>query len=252
MSTFPRFLVVLTLTFPASLAFSEGASGKSGQPEAPGPKSEKKQLSEKDIQAALEQAAQSVGAASQIKGRILTVDPNVKAAVIDVGGKSGVVKGMRFRAFRDDAIVAQLHVVQVQPEMSVVSIEGESSALKTGDLVTNRIQDSAAPDAPQENAATPPEPAIRMPLSRVRGKILAVDTRVPNKVLVIFGLGSKHGIIAGQRMTVSRGSQWIATLVTSSVDESMSVGSVELQQIPVRVNDEVFPRSRLLQQSAQP
>lgn len=189
--------------------------------------------------------AKTISASPTIRGRILTMDKQLKAVVLNVGETNGVKKQMLFRAYRKDTFIGHLRVRHVFPDMAIATIEGESQPFKAGDDVTTRLLEADTSKNAPEMTEIKPDPSKHQMPSKKKGKILSVDRRVPGKVLVAFNLGSVHGLVRGQRMTVSRGSNWVATVEVKTVHENLSIGTVGYHKLQVVSNDDIYPRTRL-------
>jgi hypothetical protein len=88
---------------------------------------------------------------------------------------------------------------------------------------------------PVEPNKTPLPPQLHVP--KVKGSIWGVQNEVN---LALFGLGSRQGVRKGQRFTVSRGKEWVATIVADRVHGNWSLGLVESKSKELRKGDLVF------------
>lgn len=188
-----------------------------------------------------EEAPQPKGEVLTIRGKIIAIHEDIQTAVLNVGEADGVSEGMLFRAHRDEQFVAHLRVRNVFPDMAVAAIERKSGPVKSGDLVTTRfLEADTAASSPEPNHTEGPK-SEPVSLPKLRGQILAIDSRVD---LVVFNLGKKHGVQPGQQFTVSRGNDWVATLVAHEIKEKMTVAAIHMQRVTVQVGDSVVPRAR--------
>jgi hypothetical protein len=171
-----------------------------------------------------------------IRGKVLTVREGTRDAVLSVGEVDGVKRGMTFRAFREKTFVALMQVYFVSPDMCAAKISNQAKPLQMGDRVTTRllVADSSK-DVPVEPNKAPLPPQLHLP--KVKGSIWGVQNEVN---LVLFGLGSRQGVRKGQRFTVSRGKEWVATIVADRVHGNWSLGLVESKSKELRKGDLVF------------
>ncbi|MDA1141599.1 MAG: hypothetical protein O3B01_23810 [Planctomycetota bacterium] len=171
-----------------------------------------------------------------IRGKVLTVREETRDAVLDVGEVDGVKRGMTFRAFREKTFVALMQVYFVSPDMCVAKVSNQAIPLLMGDQVTTRllVADSSK-DVPVEPDKAPLPPQLHLP--EVKGSIWGVQNEVN---LALFGLGSSQGVQKGQRFTVSRGNEWVATIVADRVYGTWSIGIVEAKSEELRKGDLVF------------
>ncbi|MDP6360458.1 MAG: hypothetical protein QF473_35430, partial [Planctomycetota bacterium] len=171
-----------------------------------------------------------------IRGKVLTVRGGTRDAVLSVGEVDGVKRGMTFRAFREKTFVALMQVYFVSPDMCAAKISNQAKPLQMGDRVTTRllVADSSK-DVPVEPNKTPLPPQLHVP--KVKGSIWGVQNEVN---LALFGLGSRQGVRKGQRFTVSRGKEWVATIVADRVHGNWSLGLVESKSKELRKGDLVF------------
>jgi len=171
-----------------------------------------------------------------IRGKVLTVREGTRDAVLSVGEVDGVKRGMTFRAFREKTFVALMQVYFVSPDMCAAKISNQAKPLQMGDRVTTRllVADSSKDVPVEPNKALLP-PQLHLP--KVKGSIWGVQNEVN---LVLFGLGSRQGVRKGQRFTVSRGKEWVATIVADRVHGNWSLGLVESKSKELRKGDLVF------------
>jgi hypothetical protein len=171
-----------------------------------------------------------------IRGKVLTVREGTRDVVLNVGEVDGVERGMTFRAFREKTFVALMQVYFVSPDMCAAKVSNQARPLLMGDRVTTRllVADSSK-DVPVEPNKAPLPPKLHLP--KVKGSIWGVQNEVN---LALFGLGSRQGVRKGQKFTVSRGREWVATIVADRVHGNWTLGLVESKSKELRKGDLVF------------
>lgn len=75
-----------------------------------------------------------------VKGKVVTVDPESNLVVLNIGRKQGVRKNFDFTVFRDDKFVGTVNVFDVQDDLCAARIVTRKMAMQRGDNAWTRLQ----------------------------------------------------------------------------------------------------------------